>query len=57
MRHGEIFLHVVEFLRVDVGRHIVLAVDHAGLQRLIEFAEGDDLRNGAELPRHGVEHL
>jgi hypothetical protein len=38
----------VEFLRVDVGGRILAAIDDAGLQRLVDFRESQNLRQRAE---------
>ena len=45
---GDVFLHLVEFLRQIIRRGVFATVHHAGLQGLINFGEGHDLRNRAE---------
>ena len=47
--HGDVLLHLVEFLRQVVRRRVLAAVDHAGLQRLIDFRERHDLRDRADV--------
>ena len=46
---GDVLLHLVELLRQVVRRRVLAAVDHAGLQRLIDFRERHDLRDRAEV--------
>ncbi len=46
LRHG--LLHFIEFLGVEVGRRILGAVHHPGLQRLINLGERQHLWNGAD---------
>jgi hypothetical protein len=55
--HREIFLHLVEFLRVDVGGRILAAIDDAGLKRLVDFRESQNLRQRAEAAVGRLEHL
>ena len=47
----------MHFLGVDVRPGVLLAVDHAGLQRLIDFGERHHLRNRAERTELGFQHL
>src|SRR3546814_4707363 len=45
---GDVFLGLVEFLRIDVRPGVLLAVHGAGLQRLVDFGEGHLLRVGTQ---------
>ena len=53
----DVLLHLVHFLGVDVGPGVLLAVDDAGLQRLIDFGERHHLRNRAERAELRFQHL
>ena len=53
----DVLLHLVEFLRQIVRRRILAAVDHAGLQRLIDFRERHDLRDRADVAEIAVGDL
>ncbi len=54
---GDGLLHLVELLRVDVRPGVLLAVDHAGLQRLVDLAERHLLRVRAERAELRLEHV
>ena len=52
-----VFLHLVHLRGVHVGGRVLLSVNHAGLQRLIDFRERHHLRNCAERAKLRLEHL
>ena len=57
VRHRDVFLHLMHFLGVDVRWRVLGAVDHAGLQRLVDFRERQHLRVGAQRAHLRVEHF
>src|ERR1700682_1172013 len=50
-------LHLMPFLGENVRPGVLLAIDHAGLQRLVHLAERHDLRDRTERPELGLENL
>ena len=53
----DVLLHLVELLRQIIRRRVLAAVDHAGLQRLIDFRERHDLRDRADVAEIAVGDL
>ncbi len=54
---GGVLLHLVHLLGVAVRRRVLVAVDHAGLHRLVDIRERQHLRNGAERAHFRLQHL
>eukprot|EP00906_Rhabdomonas_costata_P034809 RCo048960 len=54
---GQVLLHFVHLLGVQVGNRVLGTIDNAGLQRLIDFREGHHLRHGAEGAHLFLKHL
>eukprot|EP01137_Pigoraptor_chileana_P034607 Opistho-2@27407 len=54
---GDRRLHLVELLREDVRPGVLLAIHHAGLQRLVDFGELHLLRVGAERGELRLQHV
>ena len=54
---GDVLDHLEELLRPEIRRHVLQAVDHARLQRMVDLGEGHHLRNRAPRLGGGVEHL
>jgi hypothetical protein len=54
---GDGLLHFKELLRVDVRPGVLLAVDHAGLQRLVDLGKGHLLGIGAQGTELRLQHV
>src|SRR5690606_2099777 len=54
--HGEMGLHVLHVLGVEIRRRVLGAVHHAGFQRGIHFTEPHGHRLGAQSPHLRVQH-
>src|SRR5450756_3054360 len=55
--NGDVLLHFVELLRQIIRRRVFAAVYHAGLQRLVDFRERQDLRDRADVAEIAVGDL
>src|SRR5450759_4539317 len=57
VRQRQILLHLVHFLRIEVGGGILGAIHDAGLQCLIDLGKCHDLRRRTQRAHLAVEHL